>query len=166
MTLTIERLRELLHYDPETGIFTHRIGRKGQSTRAGEIAGRIRAQDGHRRIGIDYGRYFASRLAWLYMTGEWPESEIDHINRIPNDDRFANLRVATRGENQANRGRPQNNTSGLKGVNRHKGRWRAFIKKNGVNIHLGYFPSANAAHEAYVAKAQELFGEFATERGI
>ena len=159
--ITAERLRELLHYDPQTGIFTHRFGRKGGSTKKGEIAGRVRAHDGHRRIGLDYGRYFASRLAWLYMTGEWPPNEVDHINCRPDDDRFANLRLATRGENGANRRIQSNSSTGLKGVSLHYGKWRATIKKNRRPLHLGYFATAEQAHSAYVAKSQELFGEFA-----
>lgn len=161
MRITAVRLRELLHYDPETGVFTHRVGRKGRGTRAGDVAGRIRKQDGYRRIGLDHGRYVASRLAWLYMTGEWPAAEIDHINCVRSDDRFINLRPATRDENARNTRRPSSNTSGLKGVSWRGGKWRATIKKDRKPIHIGFFASPEAAHAAYVAKAQELFGEFA-----
>ena len=163
MTPTVERLREVLNYDPLTGIFTHRIGRKGRGTRAGAIAGRIRAYDGYCRIGLDGERYFAHRLAWLYVTGKWPSSDIDHISGEKADNRFANLRLATGSENLANAPRPRHNTTGLKGVNWHgkAGRWRATIKKDRKPIHIGYFDSAIEAHAAYVAKAKELFGEFA-----
>lgn len=163
MTITAARLRELFNYDPETGIFTHRVGRKGGGTRAGDVAGRIRPHDGRRRIGVDYGRFFAYQLAWLYVTGEWPNSTIDHKNGIQSDDRFSNLRLCTNSENMANARRPSRNTSGFKGVSWHaaRGKWRATIKKDRVSIHIGHFDSPIEAHEAYIAKANELFGAFA-----
>lgn len=163
MSVTASRVRELFHYDPETGIFTHRIGRKGNGTKAGEVAGRIRPHDGRRRIGVDYGRYFAYQLAWLYVTGEWPPSTIDHINGIQSDDRIVNLRLCTGSQNLANARRPDHNTSGYKGVSWHRvrGKWRATIKKNRKAIHIGHFDTAFEAHSAYIAKAKELFGEFA-----
>jgi hypothetical protein len=101
-TLTAERLRELLHYDPDTGDFTWRTARK--RIPAGAIAGTV--ERGFRRITIGGGRhgprYSAHRLAWLYMTGAWPNGYLDHINRDPDDNRFANLRLATNSQNQAN----------------------------------------------------------------
>lgn len=163
MRITAARVRELLHYDPATGIFTHRIARRGLRYRIGEIAGRISEEDGGRRIGLEGRRYWGNQIAWLYVTGEWPSSDVDHINGMRSDDRFANLRIATRSENLANARRPKHNTSGLKGANWHAkaGKWRATIKKNRIPIHIGYFDSAAEAHSAYLAKAKELFGEFA-----
>lgn len=161
--ITAERLRELLHYDPDTGVFTNLVARKGRFAKVGEPAGRIRGHDGRCRIGVDGGRYFANQLAWLYMKGEWANSRIDHINGDQADDRFENLRTATHSENLANARRPRHNVSGFKGVSWHKsaGRWRATIKKDRKPMHLGYFDTASEAHAAYMAKANELFGEFA-----
>lgn len=163
MTVTVERLRDLLNYDPETGVFTWRIGRKGRGCAAGAVAGRVRDHDGYCRLGIDGERYFAHQLAWLHVHGEWANSDLDHINGQPDDNRIANLRIATGSENLANARRPCHNTSGFKGVSWHRvaGKWRATIKKNRVPIHIGHFTSAEDAHAAYVAKAKELFGEFA-----
>jgi hypothetical protein len=163
VSLTAERLRDLVHYDPETGIFTHRVGRKGAGTYAGGIAGRLEPKHGYRRIGIDGHRFRANRLAWLYMTGVWPDRLIDHANGNPSDDRFSNLRLATSSQNGANCRKPTHNASGFKGVNWHAkaGKWRAYIKNKGKPVHIGYFASAEAAHAAYMEKARELFGEFA-----
>lgn len=158
--LTAARLRERMIYDPETGIFIHRVGCKG--TAAGTIAGAC-MQNGRRLIGIDRCRYLSYRLAWLYMTGEWPASDIDHINGAHDDDRFANLREATKSQNLANAKRPCTNTSGFKGVswNKNAKKWRSLIKRDRKVTHIGYFATAEEAHAAYVAKATELFGDFA-----
>lgn len=163
MKITAKRLRELLNYDPLTGVFTFRLARKGRFAKVGEIAGRIRPDDGGRRLGLDGGRYWGNQIAWLYVTGEWPSLAVDHINGDRSDDRFANLRLATGSENLANARRPRHNTSGLKGANWHAkaGKWRATIKKDRTPIHIGYFATAAEAHAAYMAKAKELFGEFA-----
>jgi hypothetical protein len=85
--LTAERLRELLNYDPDTGVFTWRV-RPVHSHRVGDIAGSVRTTRGYRLIGVAGRVYKAHRLAWLYMMGEWPKDQIDHINRDPSDNRF------------------------------------------------------------------------------
>ena len=88
--LTQKRLKELLHYDPETGRFTHLLNR---STNAkGGIAGSINKSDGYNRLYIDGKIYKGSRLAWLYVHGYFPENIVDHINKVRDDDRFINLR--------------------------------------------------------------------------
>jgi len=161
-----EYLREILQYDPVSGVFTWKIGGRG-GVRAGAIAGKIRpARPGGgptRAIGINGKVYQAHRLAWIYMTGEWPRLGVDHINTDSLDNKWNNLRLATTQQNGANRGLPQNNTSGFKGVhwNESNKAWKAQIKHNGVRIHLGYFTDPELAHAAYCAKARELFGEFA-----
>src|ERR1700719_1662744 len=95
-----DRLRELLSYDPETGVFRWLV-RKRQNVKAGDVAGSFDGC-GYCKISIDRRAYKAHRLAWLYMTGEWPPAEIDHINMNRADNRFANLRLATRHQNMAN----------------------------------------------------------------
>jgi hypothetical protein len=157
--LTAQRLRELLHYDPVTGIFHWRIA-VARRVKVGDIAGSVH-RDGYRQIMIDGRRYYAHHLAWLYVHGEWPPSELDHINGVPDDNRIANLRLATPSQNQWNQGNRKNNTSGFKGVGWHRRRrWRAQIGINGRYIHLGYFATPEEAHQTYCAAAKERFGEF------
>jgi hypothetical protein len=96
MTLTAERLREILGYDPETGLFT-RLVRTGR-IRAGEVAGTAHSR-GYRSIVIDGRVYLSHRLAWLYVHGEWPPEQIDHINRNRADNRLVNLRAAKQSQN-------------------------------------------------------------------
>jgi hypothetical protein len=95
------------------------------------------------------------------MTGSWGRPTIDHRDGDPTNNRWNNLRKATPSQNSANRRRPQNNTSGFKGVLAYRGKWRATISKNGQSTVLGMFQSPEAAHAAYVAAARKLFGEFA-----
>jgi hypothetical protein len=155
--LSPERLRSLLHYDPETGVFTWKVARKG--TAAGTICVHKRP-DGYMRIGVDGRLYYAHRLAFLYMTGRWPSHYVDHVNRNPSDNRWGNLREATVSQNLANSYRG-NAASGLKGAYRHKDKWRASISINGKNILLGVFATAEEAHDAYKSAAERQFGEFA-----
>ena len=152
MKLTVAALRELISYDPETGIFQWKTRRRGRLL-SGHVGDRTRS--GYLRVGISYQRYLLHRLAWLYMTGEWPKDQIDHINRIRADNRFANLREVTNGENQQNmvRAKRQNKT-GLLGAHKAnpaagKG-YYARIAVNGKTIQLGYHKTAEAAHAAYI----------------
>jgi HNH endonuclease len=161
--LTAERLRELLHYDPETGVFIRRVavGRHGRC-RAGTVAGRGVGE--YRGIGIERKTYTAHRLAWLWVTGKWPECQIDHINCDPADNRWCNLREATQSQNQANRRvRQANNTSGFNGVRRYKGSkgWHARIRIEGEEKYLGCFNYIGLAMFVYNFTAWHLNGEFA-----
>ncbi len=157
--LTQSRLKELLDYDPETGLFTRRVARGNQ--RAGDTAGTL--IKGYIAILIDRKPYYAHRLAWFYVYGEWPKDEIDHINRRKADNQIANLREADRSQNMGNQKPSSLSKSGLKGANWRSdtGRWRAKIKLHGRNHYLGYFSTPEEAHATYVKKAQEIFGEFA-----
>lgn len=151
--LTQSRLKELLHYDPNTGTFVWRSARQG--VRVGGVAGCING-NGYQLICVDYRLYMSHRLAWLYVYGAWPEHEIDHINGIRDDNRIANLREATRAENAQNRAKQSNNTSGLIGVHwdSTKRKWISQIKIDGATKHLGVFDTPESAHAAYcVAKA-------------
>ncbi|MCD1264056.1 hypothetical protein B5M44_04210 [Shinella sumterensis] len=158
--LTSDRLRSLLFYDPNSGIFTWRVDRL--RVRAGDRAGKL-TRDGYIHIGVDGGRYAAHRLAFLYMTGTIPEVFIDHKNRNRSDNRWDNLRVATNSQNQMNTDMKSNNTSGFKGVSWHKaeGKWRADIRIGGAKVCLGYFDKSEEAHEAYLKAVEEHHGEFA-----
>lgn len=140
--LTQERLKELLHYDPDTGIFTWEVDRNNQ-IEAGNKAGTINNR-GYQTIGIDGKVYKASRLAWLYIYGYFPENDIDHINRIRDDNRIENLRHVSRQCNMRNSKIYNNNTSGVTGViwemtTLNSGKWRAYIQPDKKLIHLGYF---------------------------
>ena len=148
-----ETLKSLYSYDPETGMFVATQKRKAWA--AGRVAGH---RSKYTMILIDRKKYRAHRLAWLYMTGEWPSGQIDHINGDKHDNRFCNLRVVTASGNSQNIWKPRSdNVSKLKGVSwreRNK-KWHATIRVDGKARHLGYFDSANAAHAAYVlAKKQ------------
>ncbi|MEO6711702.1 MAG: HNH endonuclease [Planctomycetota bacterium] len=150
MRLTGERLREVLAYDRESGVFTRRTKTRGHAI--GQPAGCTRRTDGYLSIGVDGASYLAHRLAWLHETGEWPAAEIDHINGLKGDNRIANLRVATRSENAQNIYRAHSNSaSGVLGVSwcAREQKWRAVIKKGGRSISLGYFGDIDSAAAAY-----------------
>jgi hypothetical protein len=158
--LTAERLREMLVYNSDTGVFIRRKGIPGFS--AGRIAGCLR-KDGYREICVDHHTYLSHRLAWLYMTGMWPVDEIDHINGAVDDNRFINLREAAHRENGCNQRKPKNNTSGFKGVHWHKQRqkYQASINVGYRRIYLGLFDDPADGHAAYVEAAKLYHGEFA-----
>lgn len=162
MALTAERLRELLDYDPETGIFTWRISRG--SAKAGAVSGTINA-DGYIVLGVDGVLRRASRLAWLYMTGGWPQNEVDHIDQDRANNRWDNLREATHAQNGRNRSRRSDNTSGRIGVcwDKDVGKWRARIRLNGVDRHLGLFTSLDAATAARRDAELHFFGAFSPQ---
>jgi hypothetical protein len=120
------------------------------------------ASNGYVKIRVEYRPYYAHRLAWFYMTKQWPDYDIDHINTIKTDNRFVNLREATRSQNVANRSFNKNNKLGVKGVVKTKtGRFEARIRVNGKKQFLGTFKTVEAAASVYAAKAKEAFGEFA-----
>ena len=155
------RLRELLSYEPETGAFVWLV-RPSNRTSVGCEAGCIGQRDGYRVIGIEGTLYKASRLAWLYMTGEWPSHYVDHINGRTFDDRWANLRSASHAENLRNRGAQKNNTSGFKGVSQYaSGKWCARVTRMGQTFRKNGFNTAEAAAAAYARMAKQVHGEFA-----
>ncbi len=159
--VTRERLLEALDYNPETGIFIWKIGKRGPGARPGNTAGSSNPL-GYLRIMIDRKAYAASRLAWFYVTGKWPCAEMDHIDRNPANNRFDNLREASRFENMKNTGSCA--ASGLKGAFRNKkapGTWFSHIMVDRKLTYLGAFRTAQEAHEAYCEAASRLHGEFA-----
>jgi hypothetical protein len=155
--LTAEKVRALLDYDPETGIFTWRVDRARRKIRAGDVAGSINGH-GYVHIGIRGAHYKASRLAWLWVTSEWPKEDLDHINRVKDDDRWVNLREATRSQNAANK--PRIDRDLPQGVRLSRsGKFNALI----TGLYLGTFNTAEEAGRAYTNAAQCLFGEFYSE---
>lgn len=156
--MTEERVKERLHYDPETGVFTWKVsqGTKKQGTRAGTID-----VNRYRTIQLDGKRYYEHRLAYFYMTGKFPPHETDHMDGNRENNRWVNLRLASAEENQGNRFRSKRNTSGLKGVSYDRNKWRAQIGINYRTISLGRFRSPEAAHGAYCEAAKDVFGAYA-----
>lgn len=135
--LTQARLKELLHYDPEIGIFTRKIT-VANNAKKGDIVGCL-SQRGYLATGIDGIKYYLHRLAWLYVYGYFPEHGIDHINRIKTDNRICNLREVTQQCNLRNCKMPKTNTSGVKGVswNKYTNKWVVQITINNKNKTLG-----------------------------
>jgi len=168
--LTSDRLKELLDYDPATGVFiwrarpaNSRMEKVWNGRHAGKVAGSLRLlskshKTKYRVIAIDSKPYLGHRLAWLYVYGEWPTHEVDHRDLDGGNNSIKNLRPATRGQNAANRGVHKNNTSGFKGIYQNKkgGRWVA--QRNG---YIGSFDAPEAAHAAYMQTLSSDHPEFA-----
>lgn len=152
-SLTAARLREVLHYDPKTGVFTWLVTR-GAVT-AGDVAGSANSNL-YLRIAVDGRKYQAHRLAWLYMRGEWPPHQIDHRDTDKLNNRWKNIRPATNRQNGQNKRKAQaNNKSGFLGVRRRGNKYGAAIEDNGKELWLGTFEAPEPAHAAYLeAKAK------------
>ncbi len=148
--LTQARLKELLHYDPDTGVFTWLVSRSGRY--AGANAGSADPKDGYVMVKIAGRDYRAHRLAWLYVTGAWPEKNVDHKDAVKINNAWSNLREATDAENTQNRIAPRaDNACGFLGVHKaSKKKWRAQISVAGKTMQLGRFNSPEEAHAAYV----------------
>lgn len=138
--ITQARLKELFHYDPSTGLFTRLVDVIGSRFKKGDIAGSTMPNE-YTSIGIDRKLYPAHRLVWLYIHGEFPSADIDHINRVRDDNRLSNLRSVSRSENLKNKKIPDSNTSGVMGVHWHNRtrRWIARIGVSGKKKSLGTF---------------------------
>lgn len=157
--INLDRIKRLLTYDPETGVFTRLVSIKGR--KAGDIAGCL-SDRGYVNIIVDGVRLKGHRLAWAFIHGFYPEFEIDHKDRNRANNAINNLRPATRSQQIVNRDTSARNTSGAKGVYMlPSGRWRARICKGRNYIHLGYFDSMIEAEAVYKKAASELFGDFA-----
>lgn len=158
--ITSDRLRDLLNYDRGTGVLTWRV-RRGGCVNAEDVAGRIH-HTGYIAVCVDGRMYLAHRLAWLYVTGEWPVDQVEHRNGIRSDNRWDNLRAATNAENGQNRqGAHVNNKSGMLGVSPSRGLWRATINVDGKQKYLGRFSTPEDAHAAYL-KAKSVLHPFQT----
>ena len=159
--MELNRIKELLEYNPDTGAITWRIARG--CVRKGAPAGSI-TRLGYIRINAGRKPVFAHRIAWALFYGEWPSLFIDHINGDKLDNRIANLRLATKAENAQNvRTIKSNNKTGYIGVYflARANKWRASIRTNGRLKQLGMFSDPKLASEAYQA-AKKVFHPFAT----
>lgn len=158
-SITAERVRELLIYDPESGKFAWRFWRSG--LKHGSLPGNVR-KDGYRQIRLDGQRYLEHRLAWLYVTGEWPEEWVDHIDHDHSNNRFSNLREASHSENMANKRVNKNSGTGIKGVHQRGDRFLVKILINGERRYLGSFSTKEHAKFIYDCAAFIWCGEFAS----
>lgn len=159
--LSHDDLLSRLHYDPETGIFTYRGGVFGKNQ--GQVAGTVRP-DGYVTIIVRRRPYAASRLAWFYVHGRWPQGDIDHKDRNPGNNRLSNLREATRTQNNFNTRVRADSRTGVKGVSLHRasGLYFASIKLNGRVHSLGYHRTIEDAARARRDGEARIQGEFAS----
>jgi len=138
--ITQGRLKEVIHYDKDTGRMVWKVDMKG-GCKAGDTAGHMK-KEGYLGVQIDQKHYRVHRLVWLYTYGYFPDNLIDHINRVTWDNRLCNLREVSSVCNMRNRKVGKNNTSGIKGVckyNKGKRKWQAYIKVNREPKHLGTY---------------------------
>lgn len=156
-----EKLKKYLTYSPDTGLF-HWILASSDKTKIGDVAGCLRP-DGYIKIKIFGKNYLAHRLAWFFVHKEWPEEEIDHINRVRNDNRLENLRSILKRQQQQNMKLTTKNTSGFVGVSRSgSNKWRASIVIKKKFIALGVFDTPEEASAVYIAakaRHHELYME-------
>lgn len=160
-TLLLDQLRAVLAYCPLSGVFRWTVSRG--RVRAGSVAGSPDPDTGYWRIRV-FGRLlYGHRLAWAFVTGEWPAEEIDHRDCDRTNNCFGNLRAAGECGNKQNTSLGKNNTSGLKGAFFYKrdNCWVSEITANHQRVYLGRFGSKEQAHEAYVRASKALHGEFA-----
>lgn len=159
----LEKISKFLQYEPGTGFFYWRAPRKG--VRVGSRAGKIFQPNKNRTywvICFSNNTYYAHRLAYYFCTGIDPgQNHIDHADGDGLNNRFANLRLALPSQNNFNQRKRADNTSGYKGVSKHRNKWRAEINAYGTYRHLGTFDTPELAHMAYCKAAAELHGEFA-----
>ena len=179
-TLTQERLKKIIHYDPNTGDWTWKVRLSNAAPPVGSCAGTVSQQLGRTkthlilRIKIDGTTYLAHRLAFLYMLGRWPIGEVDHKNRDATDYSWKNLREgASRSQQGANKGKRSGTSSRYKGVHLERPPkwkpieskrdqvWRAQIQVNGKMISLGSYANEDEAGRAYNVAAIRYFGEYA-----
>lgn len=160
------RLKELLEYEPSTGLFIW-LKRTSNRTHVGAVAGGTCKGTGYIQIQVDGKNELAHRLAWLYMTGDAPTSHLDHRDGCRVNNKWDNIRIASRSENMRNKSIQSNNTVGLKGVSparSGKNKWRARISDGVRQSLIGTFDCPAAAHFAYQVEADKTFGEFARAR--
>lgn len=158
LALSAEILKEFLHYDPLTGIFNWVKVNNCGGVKVGDIVGCLNS-DGYIVIRINGVQHRAHRLAWLYMKGVMPVELIDHKNGVRSDNRFCNLREATRQQNNQNRTTAlARNKSGFLGVSffAKLQKFKAAISVNNKDTNLGYFDTPEEAHQAYLAAKRKL----------
>lgn len=161
--ITQSELKEELTYDPTSGLFTSNRAIRGR--RKGAVCGCV-DKDGYIQIRVRYTLYRAHRLAFLYMTGQFPSVDVDHINQTRSDNSWGNLRNADATINSRNSKLYKTNKSGIPGVRfmNERGKWKAEICVNYRNVHLGYFKTITDAADA--RKSAEALNEFHPNHGM
>lgn len=155
---THAELLDLVSYDPEEGVLVWKK-RLGNNCPVGSSA--TCDSHGYTVIRIFKNLYPAHRVIWFYMTGTWPEREIDHKDRNRSNNTWGNLRLASQSENCGNQpDKPQGNQTGFRGVSSTGKSFAAHVMKGRVKHKVGLFKTAAEAHEAYKKKHLELHGEF------
>lgn len=146
--LSCEYVSSLLSYDPEAGILRWRVARNNR-VKVGQEAGSVSSNE-YLHIGIDGRQYLAHRLAWLHVHGEWPNGQIDHINRVKTDNRLSNLRACSPRENSRNRKIRCDNKSGVPGIHwsNKKNAWGTSVAVAGRQVSAGYFNDLGSAEQA------------------
>lgn len=167
--LPANEVRDLLDYDPISGVFTWKMRSDGPARWNAEWVGRQAGSvnhDGYISIGIRNRRYQAHRLAWAWMIGTWPDRDIDHVDGNRSNNQWQNLRKATKSQNSQNTKIPKTNTTGVKGVcyDKNTGKWQSQIRCNGKRMYLGQFASISQAQAAYEMAARRLHGEYRRTR--
>jgi hypothetical protein len=153
--LTAEIARERWDYDPKTGVLRWKI--KLSNVKVGDVTG-YESNGGYLQVGWDGKIYLAHRIIWLIVHGEWPPEQLDHINGDRTDNRLVNLRCVSNRQNSLNKERHRKgNLQGAYRLNRNlKSPWKAIIQIDGERKHLGYFPTEQQAHEAYLAALNNI----------
>ncbi len=163
--LTLERVRQVLDYNPDSGVLTWKVGMR--KVKAGEqVTQKLCRSQKYKRVGLDGKTYPYHKLVWFHYYGKWPSKLLDHRNGVHADNRIKNLREASTHQNIFNSKISTKNSTGFKGVSRATSKrgvvkYRSAIQAYGKNVNLGLFQTAEEAHEAYKAAAAKLHGEFA-----
>jgi hypothetical protein len=160
--LSLDRLKYLLNYSPDTGLFIYNVSQGSRGK--GSVAGNLQT-NGYRQIRIDKRLYLEHRLAWFYCFQEWPIKVLDHINGIKDDNRLDNLREVSQSQNLQNSGLASHNTSGYRGVSYVKSRnkFEAYISIDNIKKNLGHFNTAEEAHSAYLNAVSNIRKEYLYE---
>lgn len=150
-----EELNKQFNYDPETGILTWKFSKKGRRTN--QALGNLNS-GGYLRVGVNYQEYLVHRIIWTMVKGEWPVTDIDHIDGVTTNNKWDNLRLATESQNIQNQKKGhKGSASKYLGVSRNWGSsWRAEICINRVNKHLGTFATEEEAYAAYLEAKRKL----------
>lgn len=158
---TVAQIAAHLRYDPETGELFWKVHR--QKVKPGQRAGTLDKSTGYRQVRVHGKIIYAHRLAWALYHGTMPTRRLDHKDGDRTNNRIANLRESTASQNGANAKVRKDNATGLKGVrfDKSRGKYKARLRKDGQEKFLGWFETAEEAHERYKQAAQEHHGEFA-----
>lgn len=154
-----EIVKDLLAYNPDTGLLTWKMSRRG-TVKAGGIAGTVN-DDGYIRVKVKQKFYPSHRIAWFIYHGQQPEGQLDHIDNDKTNNRISNLRLATPIQNNQNIGKTSSCTSGVKNVTWQKGAWQVVIKVNGKPMYFGRFQNLFEARERAIEVRKRYHGDFA-----